>query len=220
TDFAIYRPNVQGSKGALWHAELSGGGTYNAYWGAQSDIPVPADYNGDGRADPVTWRPSNGLWSGPFNGANGALQYTLGQSGDVPIPGYYDNDGAADPTIFRPSTGLWFAAYSGSGSQTISALGVSTDAAAQKRPGPGNAPTDKKAPTTPTNFTATTATTTSVTTGWSPSTDNRGVTSYRTYRNGSTVANGMFTSYTFTGLACGTSYTFAVDAADAAGNRS
>jgi len=220
TDFAIYRPNVQGSNGALWHAELSGGGTYDAYWGGQNDIPVPADYNGDRRADPVTWRPSNGLWSGPFNGATGALQYTLGQSGDVPIPGYYDNDGAADPTIFRPSTGLWFAAYSGSGSQTISALGVSTDAAAQKRPGPGSAPNDKKAPTIPTNFTATSTTTTSVTTGWSPSSDNRGVTSYRTYRNGSTVANGMFTSYTFTGLTCGTSYTFGVDAADAAGNRS
>jgi chitodextrinase len=219
TDFAIYRPNVQGTT-ALWHAQLSGGGVYDAYWGAGSDVPVPADYNGDKRADPITFRPSTGLWSGPFNGAAGALQYTLGQIGDIPIPGYYDKDRAADPTIYRPSTGLWFSAYSGSGSQTISGLGVSTDAAAQKRPGPGSAPNDKKAPTTPANFSAQAATATSITTSWSASTDNRGVSSYRTYRNGTATANGTWITYTFTGLTCGTSYTLAVDAVDVAGNRS
>jgi len=219
TDFAIYRPNVQGTT-ALWHAQLSGGGTYDAYSGAGSDIPVPADYNGDKRADPITFRPSIGLWSGPFNGAAGTLQYTLGQIGDVPIPGYYDKDKAADPTIYRPSTGLWFSAYSGSGAQTIGGLGVSTDAAAQKRPGPNSAPNDKKAPTTPANFSAQGATATSITTTWSASTDNRGVSSYRTYRNSTVTANGLWITYTFTGLTCGTSYTLAVDAADAAGNRS
>jgi len=221
TDFAIYRPNVQGSNGALWHAELSGGGTYNAYWGGQNDIPVPADYNGDRRADPVTWRPSNGLWSGPFNGANGALQYTLGQSGDVPIPGYYDDkDSAVDPTIFRPSTGLWFAASSSSGSETLSSLGVSTDVATQDRPGPSKPPTDKKAPSTPTGLKVVTATANSITATWAASTDNRGVTGYENFRNATKVANGMWLSYTYSGLTCGTTYTIAVDATDAAGNQS
>ena len=43
---------------------------------------------------------------------------------------------------------------------------------------------------------------------------------YGTYRNAAPVGNPTGTSYTFTGLTCSTSYTLAVDAADAAGNRS
>ena len=40
------------------------------------------------------------------------------------------------------------------------------------------------------------------------------------YSNGSLVATPASTSYTLSGLSCGTSYTVAVDAYDAAGNRS
>jgi len=34
-----------------------------ATWGLSTDVPVPGDYDGDGRADPVIWRPSTGLWA-------------------------------------------------------------------------------------------------------------------------------------------------------------
>ena len=53
---------------------------------------------------------------------------------------------------------------------------------------------------------------------WSPSTDNVGVTGYRLYRGSTRVATTTGTTYTFTGLACGTSYQFGVEAVDAAGN--
>ena len=43
---------------------------------------------------------------------------------------------------------------------------------------------------------------------------------YGVYNNGSLVASPSGTGYTLTGLLCGTSYTVAVDAFDAAGNRS
>ena len=43
-----------------------------------------------------------------------------------------------------------------------------------------------------------------------------GVTGYGAFQNGSQVGSPTATSYTFTGLSCGTSYTLAVDAADAA----
>jgi chitodextrinase len=55
---------------------------------------------------------------------------------------------------------------------------------------------------------------------WTASTDNVGVTGYGAYRNAVLAGSPTATSYTFTGLACGTSYTLGVDAADAAGNRS
>src|SRR5215213_2437505 len=60
-----------------------------------------------------------------------------------------------------------------------------------KRPAPGSGTRDKKAPTVPGSFKAQSATASSITTSWTASSDNRGVTSYRTYRNKKTVANGI-----------------------------
>ena len=55
---------------------------------------------------------------------------------------------------------------------------------------------------------------------WNASTDNVGVTGYSLYRNGAKAGSTTATSYTFTGLACGTTYTLALTAYDAAGNES
>jgi chitodextrinase len=53
---------------------------------------------------------------------------------------------------------------------------------------------------------------------WTASSDANGVSGYHAYRNGTSVGTTAATNYTFGGLACGTSYTLAVDAYDAAGN--
>jgi chitodextrinase len=79
---------------------------------------------------------------------------------------------------------------------------------------------DTQAPTIPAALAATSATTTSIVVGWGASLDNVGVAGYGAYRNGSSVGSSTTTSYTFPGLTCGTSYTLAIDAYDAAGNRS
>ena len=81
-------------------------------------------------------------------------------------------------------------------------------------------PADTTPPSTPTNLHQSGSTATSVTVSWTASTDNVGVTGYGAYKNGSLAGSATTTSYTFNGLTCGTSYTLAVDAADAAGNRS
>ena len=60
-------------------------------------------------------------------------------------------------------------------------------------------------------------TATSIALTWAGSTDN--VEGYDLYR-GSRVGTTSTTTGTFTGLTCGTNYTLAVDAVDAAGNRS
>ena len=79
---------------------------------------------------------------------------------------------------------------------------------------------DTQAPTTPTGLSATGSTQTSITLGWNASTDNVGVTGYGVYNGSQGVGNTTSRSYTVSGLTCGTSYGLAVDAYDAANNRS
>jgi chitodextrinase len=101
-------------------------------------------------------------------------------------------------------------------SRALTATELQADMTAPVTPPQG----DTTAPTAPSGLAVGGQTQSSVTLTWSPSSDNVGVTGYGRYRDGSLVASGTGTSYTFTGLACGTSYTLAVDAYDAAGNRS
>ena len=114
---------------SLWFAP----GTFQIYFGATTDIPVPGDYDGDKKAEAVIFREGTGLWYGPKS-SGGLFQLPLGQTGDVPIPGYYDNNLTMDPAIYRKSTGLWFALLSGGGTSRIDGLGLSTDVPVQKRP--------------------------------------------------------------------------------------
>ncbi len=86
--------------------------------------------------------------------------------------------------------------------------------------GTSSSPGDTAAPTAPSGMTTTATTGTSVTISWTASTDNVGVTGYHVYRDGTLVSTTTGTSSTIGGLTCGTSYTFSVDAYDAAGNSS
>ena len=79
---------------------------------------------------------------------------------------------------------------------------------------------DTTPPSTPGSFVVTGSTQTSISVSWAASSDNVGVTGYGVYSNGTLVGSPTSTSYTLSGLTCGTSYTVAVDAVDAAGNRS
>jgi chitodextrinase len=79
---------------------------------------------------------------------------------------------------------------------------------------------DLEPPSTPQALTLAGSTQASVSLSWSPSTDNVGVAGYGLYRNGALLGTTATTSATLDGLTCGTTSTFAVDAFDAAGNRS
>ncbi len=82
------------------------------------------------------------------------------------------------------------------------------------------APGDTQAPTAPTNLTFVGSTDTTISVSWTGSVDNTGVASYGAYRGNGLVGSPTSTSYTYVGVLCGTSYDLAVDAVDAAGNRS
>ena len=77
---------------------------------------------------------------------------------------------------------------------------------------------DTTPPTTPSGLAVSNVASSSVTLSWSPSTDNVGVTGYVLYRDGAQVGTATGTSYDFSGLGCGTTYTLGVAATDAAGN--
>jgi chitodextrinase len=79
---------------------------------------------------------------------------------------------------------------------------------------------DLSSPTTPTGLTVTTVATSSVVLTWASSTDNVAVTAYRVYRNNTFLATSSAITYTATGLATSTLYSFNVSAVDAANNAS
>ena len=79
---------------------------------------------------------------------------------------------------------------------------------------------DTSAPTVPGNLRSTGVTTGSVSLAWNAATDNVGVTGYDVYRGGTLVTTVGGTTYTDTGRAPATSYTYTVRARDAAGNLS
>ena len=86
--------------------------------------------------------------------------------------------------------------------------------------GSGGSSTDAVSPTTPVGLSAGAATQTSIFASWGHSTDNVGVAGYGLFVNGSNVGSSLVSTASFSGLACGTTYTLSVDAYDEAGNRS
>ncbi|HET9315429.1 MAG TPA: glycoside hydrolase family 9 protein, partial [Vicinamibacteria bacterium] len=79
---------------------------------------------------------------------------------------------------------------------------------------------DTQPPTAPTNLRVTGTTSTTVALAWNPSTDNVGVTGYLVFRGTTQVGTVTGLTFTDTGLAPSTTFTYTVRATDAAGNQS
>ncbi|SDO94375.1 discoidin domain-containing protein [Lentzea jiangxiensis] len=79
---------------------------------------------------------------------------------------------------------------------------------------------DTTAPTAPSGLASTGTTSSTAGLRWTASTDNVGVTGYEVLRNGSVVGTPTGTTFTDSGLASGTAFTYTVRARDAAGNLS
>jgi hypothetical protein len=132
TDFAVWRP-----ENGVWYIHQSGDesvllvrwGTAAARSkGGQADVPVVADYDGDGMTDLAVWRPDTGEWSilKSSNGydQNDALVFRWGMRGDIPVQADYDGDKNIDFAVFRPTENRWYIRSSSTGKSSVQPFGL------------------------------------------------------------------------------------------------
>jgi hypothetical protein len=122
-DVAVWRPS-----NGIWYILRSRDGLVSrVQWGQTTwapsgriqDIPVPADYDGDGVDDLAVWRPVDGRWymlksTNGFSPAK-AFAFLLGSKGDTPVPADYDGDGVTDAAVFRATENRWYILQSKAG---------------------------------------------------------------------------------------------------------
>jgi glucose/arabinose dehydrogenase len=135
SDITIARPiagQFPGDGGLRW-LTLKSSTNFNSAspldWplGTDDSLPMPGDYDRDGKTDRAVYRPADAQWflqrstDGSFAGA------AWGSPGDTPVPGDYDGDGKTDVAVFHPPTGTWLLSMSGGGSSLSVQFGETGD---------------------------------------------------------------------------------------------
>jgi hypothetical protein len=98
---------------------------------------IPADYDGDGKADFATFK--DGLWTIEQSSNSATRTVSFGLSNDKLVPADYDEDGKADVAVWRPSNGYWYWLSSRDGSFNSYQFGLAED-----NPQPGDYDGDGK----------------------------------------------------------------------------
>src|SRR5205823_825805 len=125
---AVYRPST-----GQWLLDRSFAGPTVKQFGAPGlDVPIPADFDGDGKTDLAVFRPTSDQWL-ILKSSGGSIIKQFGAPGlDLPVPGDYDGDGKVDLALYRPSTAQWLVLPSHGGPGQVTQFGMANvDNAAQ-----------------------------------------------------------------------------------------
>jgi hypothetical protein len=116
SDVVVYRSGT----GKWLIRRSTDGGLTQVDWGCSfcGDVPVPADYDGDGFSDVAVYRTGEWFIRRSSDGATVDTYWGCASCGDIPVSADYDGDGRADIAVYRPTTGQWFILRSSDGGLT------------------------------------------------------------------------------------------------------
>lgn len=108
-DIALWRPS-----NGTWYILNAG---YTSYaWGQSGDVPVQADYDGDGKTDFAIWRPgTTAVWYIVPSSTGSYYTVNQGQTDDIPTVADFDGDGKSDLVLYRPSDNKFYVIKSSGG---------------------------------------------------------------------------------------------------------
>jgi parallel beta-helix repeat protein len=186
-------------------------GAHQYSTGAPADTQAPTvpagvrATDGQGSTISITW-----------NGATdnvGVSGYTVLRNGvaiaDVTTNSY--NDRSVSPKVLY---NYQVVAYDAAGNRSAASSVLSVAWKASE----GQSDADTVAPSAPLNFRVADKAAYTVTMAWTVANDNVGVTKYRVYQNGVLIGHSVANAFTATSLETGKTYSFTVEAVDAAGN--
>ncbi len=112
---------ANGPNGLLYYASINTGQIRRIEFPSKAlSTPVPANYDGDNRADIATFT-KPGVWFVKRSSDGGTSSTSWGTVAlkDVPVPADYNGDGMADIAVYRPDVSKWRILLSTGGSSII-----------------------------------------------------------------------------------------------------
>ncbi|HEX8198529.1 MAG TPA: VCBS repeat-containing protein [Pyrinomonadaceae bacterium] len=114
SSLSVFRP----SDGAWYNLQQSTSNLLNAVqWGTNGDMPVSADYDGDGETDVAVVRTNGAVKNWYIYGASSVSGFQWGIGSDKAVVGEFDGDGRADAVAIRnhPEGSYWHIRQSNNG---------------------------------------------------------------------------------------------------------
>ena len=95
------------AQATYWNSNSTSGVFVANFGDANTDFPIPGDYDGDGKDDLALYRTAGGAGANTvifiFRSSDNTVQaFNFGLTGDRPVCRDYDGDGITDVAIFRP----------------------------------------------------------------------------------------------------------------------